>query len=297
MAATSSSAPAKQDQAKVPEAEDYSLAYRHAFGLKADCDAHFFDEMSIVYVAGHTVVLYQTDQKSQRFLPGGDFSQEISCVAVSANKKFLAVAEKVSARVVAETNLRPIVTIYDLVTCRRRKTCCYLDIDCTEVVALAFDATNKHLLTQYGQSPSGKHDWTLIDWAWDRGKATPIAITKVGPHVVNQVSFNPLDSLTVLCIGESTFKFYKVQESDGCFRSVPYQLAKVRGAQNYFCHTWLQDDRLIVGCGNGEILLFDNAGELTEILSISVFEAVHLLHKRNNFCTSHSSKKYVAGVS
>ncbi len=174
--------------------------------------------------------------------------------------RYLAVAEKANAKI---ANDKPIITIYDLQSCKKRKTCCYLDIDCTEVVALAFDQYSRFLLTQYGTSPSGKHDWTLVYWAWDKGRA--MAATKVGTSPINSVSFNPIDSSTVFVVGEGVFKFLKVQESDGCFRTIPYQLAKVRGPQNYLCHVWLQDDRLVVGCENGELLLFDNAGELSEV--------------------------------
>lgn len=69
------------------------------------------------------------------------------------------------------------VTIYDLQTLRKRKTCCYLDCDSPSIISMAFDTQGKFLLTQMGPSPSGKHDYTLIAWSWE--KAKPIAATKV----------------------------------------------------------------------------------------------------------------------
>ncbi len=74
---------------------------------------------------------------------------------------------------------------------------------------MAFDQHCKFLLTQYGASPSGKHDWTLVHWAWD--KAKPIAATKIGQSAINEVSFNPIDSSTVFCCGDAVFKFLKVK--------------------------------------------------------------------------------------
>ena len=42
---------------------------------------------------------------------------------------------------------------------------------CQEFVYVAFSADNKYLLTQMGPSMSGKHDWTLVYWLWDKSRA------------------------------------------------------------------------------------------------------------------------------
>eukprot|EP00391_Amoebophrya_sp_Ameob2_P005860 CAMPEP_0178992180 /NCGR_PEP_ID=MMETSP0795-20121207/5960_1 /TAXON_ID=88552 /ORGANISM="Amoebophrya sp., Strain Ameob2" /LENGTH=1181 /DNA_ID=CAMNT_0020684011 /DNA_START=596 /DNA_END=4141 /DNA_ORIENTATION=+ len=244
--------------------DGYQLAYRGAFGLKADVrsNVHFFEESQLAYPAGHTTVLYYQEQKQQKFFPGTDGTEEITCMAISTSKRYLAVAEKATKL----QGDRPVVTIYDLQTLRKRKTCCYLDCDSPSIISMAFDTQGKFLLTQMGPSPSGKHDYTLIAWSWE--KAKPIAATKVGATgAVHEVSFNPIDSTTCFCIGENLFKFFKIQESEGLMRAIPYQLNKLKGAQNYLCHAWLPDDRLVVGLENGELLLFDNQGEFLEIVS------------------------------
>eukprot|EP00438_Fugacium_kawagutii_P035599 Skav224677 [mRNA] locus=scaffold3088:1973:6274:- [translate_table: standard] len=65
----------------------------------------------------------------------------------------------------------------------------------------------------------------------------------------------------VCIIGDGVFKFFRLQE--GTFKGIPNQLNKMREAsnQNYICHTWLNDDRLIVCSEAGDILLFDSGGE------------------------------------
>lgn len=62
-------------------------------------------------------------------------------------------------------------------------------------------------------------------------------------------------------IGDGIFKFFRLQE--GTFKGIPNQLNKMREAsnQNYLCHTWLNDDRLVVCSEAGDILLFDSGGE------------------------------------
>ncbi|CAD7922808.1 unnamed protein product [Amoebophrya sp. A25] len=247
--------------------DSYQLSYRACFGLKSDVkhNVHFFEETQLVYPAGHTTVLLY--DKSQRFFPGTDGTEEITCMAISPNKRYLAVAEK-ATKVEGD---KPIVTIYDLQTCKKRKTCCYLDADCPAILCMAFDANSKFLLTQLGLSPSARHDYTLVSWQWEKAKA--VAACKVGAPVC-EISFNPVDSTTCLAIGENVFKFFKIQESEGLMRQIPYQLAKSRGPQTYFCHSWLLDDRLVVGLENGELLLFDNAGEFLEVVSKSEPQAL-----------------------
>lgn len=50
--------------------------------------------------------------------------------------RYLAIAEKAAP---GSANERPIVSIYDLQTMKKRKVCCYLETDCTEIVSVAFD--------------------------------------------------------------------------------------------------------------------------------------------------------------
>ena len=126
----------------------FTLSYRHVFGLKANVrhNLHYADETSVLYPAGHATVLYNVDQRTQRFFPGTDGTEEISCLCTSHNKRYMAVAERSKA----SSSDRPVISVYDLQIGRKRKTFTYPDIDCTEIVSMAFDAQNKYLLTQYG---------------------------------------------------------------------------------------------------------------------------------------------------
>eukprot|EP00951_Prasinocladus_malaysianus_P048895 scaffold663480_cov62-Prasinocladus_malaysianus.AAC.1 len=70
--------------------------FRHIFGFRGDVkdNIHYVEEHTIAYPAGHQTVIYQMDQKVQRFIPGTVDSEGISVIAVSPNNKFLAVAEQ-----------------------------------------------------------------------------------------------------------------------------------------------------------------------------------------------------------
>jgi mRNA degradation ribonuclease J1/J2 len=73
-----------------------SLFLRHVFGLKGSVkdNIHFLEDVTVVYPAGRNVIVYNTEQKTQRFIAGTPESDGISAIAISANRKLIAVAEK-----------------------------------------------------------------------------------------------------------------------------------------------------------------------------------------------------------
>lgn len=73
-----------------------SLFLRHVFGLRGSVrdNIHFIEDVTVVYPAGRNVVVYNIEQKTQRFISGSPDSDGISAIAVSANRKLIAVAEK-----------------------------------------------------------------------------------------------------------------------------------------------------------------------------------------------------------
>ena len=77
------------------------LLPRHVFGLKGDVKDNFayYDEQTVVYPAGHNMIIHNLEQRTQKFLTGTEKTDEITAMCVSPNKKFVAVAEKVVAPV------------------------------------------------------------------------------------------------------------------------------------------------------------------------------------------------------
>mmetsp|Transcript_127451 Transcript_127451/g.360642 ORF Transcript_127451/g.360642 Transcript_127451/m.360642 type:complete len:1250 (-) Transcript_127451:139-3888(-) len=264
------------------DARAVSLVHRHVFGLKNGVKGtvHFAEEAHVIYPAGHNTLLYLSDQKTQRVFPGTEGGAGITCLAVSPNRKFLAVCERFQERAIC--------SIFDINSGKRRRgTLSYGDCDAREFVCAAFSAENKFLITQ-----GGPPDWTLVLWSWDKARphgAVKVFLNLMG-SVIHECSFNPLDSSLVCVIGDGVFKFFRLQE--GSFRNVPNQLSKLREAanQNYVCHAWLHpDDRLVVCSESGDALLFDNGGEFKMVLPSSPGEARSLL------CVAAFSKGFVAG--
>jgi WD40 repeat protein len=264
------------------DARAVSLQYRHVFGLKANVKStvHFTEETHVLYPAGHNTILYAMDQKTQsRFFSGSEGSEGISSLAVSPNKKFLAVCEKFQDRAIC--------SVFDINSGKRRRgTLSFADCDAKEFVCAAFSAENKFLITQ-----GGAPDFTLVLWSWD--KARPhgsVKVSNVTGSTIHECSFNPQDSSQVCVVGDGVFKFFRLQE--GTFKSIPNQLSKLREAsnQNYVCHAWVQpQDRLVVCSESGDALLFDNGGEFKMVLPCSPQEMGSLR------CIASYSKGFVCG--
>lgn len=133
---------------------------KYAFGLKGDVanNVWYLDEQSIIYPSGANLVLFNVDQKVQKFISGSAGSEGMTALAVSPNKRYAAVAERRSEK--------PTVTIYDLTTLRKRKILSSPDASSTEIISVAFSPDSKYLITQLSAP-----DWVLTYWHWEKGKA------------------------------------------------------------------------------------------------------------------------------
>eukprot|EP00930_Biecheleria_cincta_P056908 TRINITY_DN42926_c0_g1_i1.p1 TRINITY_DN42926_c0_g1~~TRINITY_DN42926_c0_g1_i1.p1 ORF type:complete len:1216 (-),score=324.29 TRINITY_DN42926_c0_g1_i1:285-3932(-) len=255
-----------------------TLAHRHVFGLKADVknNIHYAEETQLIYPAGTNAILWAADQKRQDFFQGNEGAEGITCLAVNATKRYLAVAEKCYEGA--------IVSIFDLVLKKKRKTLSWRESDAPEFVCVAFSADNKYLLTQTGRSPSEKHNWTLIYWVWDKARyMASIKVSNPDNAPIRECSFNPTDSSVVCVIGDGIFKF--LQLKDG-LKPLPVAPAKL---QSFMCHTWLSDDKMLVCCENGDLMLFDNGGEFQMVLPTSPGDP------RSATCSVSFSKGFVIG--
>lgn len=153
---------------------------KQVIGIRANVTSciTYQDEQTIVYPAGANVVVYNIDQKTQKFIPNSEKSTALTTMCVSQNKRYIAIAEKVLDK--------PLVTIYDLHTLRKKKTLSIIDTQSTEIVSMSFSPDSKHLITQ-----TAAPDWSLYYWSWEKSKI--MAYTKITANLqsnatVTQVS-------------------------------------------------------------------------------------------------------------
>lgn len=227
---------------------------RHVFGFKSDVSSNvwYLDEQTIIYPSGSNCVLYNIDQKSQKFIPGSDNSYGMTALAVSPNRRYVAIAEK---------GEKPTICIYDLHSLRKRKVLSTPDCQSSEFVSLAFSPDSKYLITQ-----GGRPDWTLLYWTWEKAKV--LAFTKSTNQQnspIYQVTFNPQDNTQVCVTGHGIFKLFRYSESS--LKQFAFHKADIH--KHYLCQAWLNEERLLIGIDTGKILLFEGGELKGDFIAIS----------------------------
>ncbi|KAJ9467512.1 77 kDa echinoderm microtubule-associated protein [Diplonema papillatum] len=225
---------------------------RHVFGMKADVrdNVHFIDDQTIAYPVGRTFVLYNQVTNTQKFIMGQERAQGITAMAITPNKKYIAVAACGDS---------PSIEIFDTTTRKRRKTLNLQDLGSKEFVCLSFSNDCRHLVTQ-----GGGPEWNLVFWTWDRLKS--VAMLSTAPEkdasrtdrgYVTCVSNNPSDPYHVCVSGNGVFKFFRFAE--GQLKPAAGGMGK-REPQNILCHRWLRDtpERVVASTDTGDLLLIEN---------------------------------------
>ena len=236
------------------ELDARSLSKRHAFGIKSDVSGciNWLDDHTLIYPVGRNVVMHNVQSNAQKFFLTSERTDAISAIALSPNKKFIAIAE---------SGEHPQVQIVDTTTRKRRKVLNVSDLGSDRFVALHFSADGRHLVTQ-----GGAPQWNLLYWNWERSK--PLAQVQVtrdkgqpaprDAQLVTHVSINPRDPQHVVVSGNGLFRFYRYV--DALLKHVPGGLGRAH-TQNFTAHSWISDDRIIVATENADLLLIED-GEL-----------------------------------
>ena len=99
------------------------ILYRHIFGAESRYSNTLLpvDEHNVVYIAGHGLVIHNLEARTQRFISGSPESECITAIAIAPSGKHLAVAEK---------SEKGVVTVYDLLTLKRRKVLALSETAC-----------------------------------------------------------------------------------------------------------------------------------------------------------------------
>uniref|UniRef100_A0A8C9J8Z9 Cilia- and flagella-associated protein 57 n=1 Tax=Panthera tigris altaica TaxID=74533 RepID=A0A8C9J8Z9_PANTA len=222
----------------------------HVFGLRSHVanNIFFFDEQIIIFPSGNHCVKYNVDQKWQKFIPGSDKSQGMLALSISPNRRYLAISEIVQEK--------PVITIYELssIPCRKRKILNNFDFPVQRFISMAFSPDSKYLLTQTSPPESN-----LVYWLWEKQKVMAIIRTDSQNNAVYQVSFNPQDNTQVCVTGNGIFKLLRFAE--GTLKQTNFQRGE---PQNYLAHTWVSEDKIIVGTDTGKLFLFESGDQRWE---------------------------------
>ncbi|XP_036955577.1 cilia- and flagella-associated protein 57 isoform X2 [Acanthopagrus latus] len=224
------------------------------FGLRTGVSNNlcFFDEQTVVFPCGNNCVCYNTVQRTQRFIQGSEKSKGMRALAISANRRYLAVSE---------CGERATITVFDLQheQGRKRKVLTAGDTPVQEFVCMAFSPDSKYLIGQ-----TGGPEWMLIFWLWEKQKVLATVKTTNSNNPVIQVSFNPYNNTQLCVCGTGVFKLFRYTE--GALKQSSF--AKVESI-NFLCHTWMKGERVIAGTDTGRLLVFESGDLRREISTAS----------------------------
>lgn len=226
----------------------------HMFGIRPNVSGglKYLDEQTIVIPSGNQIIKFNVDQKQQKFIAGSEKSNGMTAIAISPNRRYVAVAER---------GEKPMVTVFDLFhdQSKKKKVLTHPDLKSQEFVSISFSPDSKYLIAQ-----AGKPDWILVYWVWEKSKVmAQIKTTNQTGQPIHQVSFNPLDNTQICVTGNQIFKLYRY--SEGNLKQFGFQKLD---PQNFVCHAWVADDRVIAGNDRGHLFLFEN-GELKADIDVS----------------------------
>ena len=262
----------------------HTLVKRYVFGTNhdgANC-LHWMDDGSLLYPVGKTVVLQQPHSCHQRFLEAAYQSTAITAIAMSGNKKFVAIAE---------SGEHPQIQIIDTVTRKRRKILSVPELDSDHYVALSFSSDGRHLVTQ-----GGAPGWNLYYWNWERsqplgsvsvaqlyhatqqaqlealgqggaiGGADPKTLAMPGDAaaaartrasaVVTSIGVCPHDPLLVSVGGNGFFRFYRY--TDGLLQPQPSTGIPHEPYEVFSTHLWVSPHNVVAATRNGLLHLIQD---------------------------------------
>ncbi|XP_034441489.1 cilia- and flagella-associated protein 57 [Hippoglossus hippoglossus] len=220
------------------------------FGLRRGVDNNvcFFDEQTVVFPCGNNCVCYNTVHRHQRFIPGSEKSQGMRALAISANRRYLAVSE---------CGEKATITVFDLQheQGRKRKVLTAGDVPVQEFVCMAFSPDSKYLIGQ-----TGGPEWMLIFWLWEKQKVLASVKTSNSNNPITQVSFNPYNNMQLCVSGTGVFKLFRY--SEGALKQSSFPKVETI---NFLCHTWMTAERVIAGTDTGRLLVFESGDLRREI--------------------------------
>ena len=240
-----------------------SLSVRQIYGVNSNVidNLSFCDDDTVVYVAGHSIVLYNKADKRQRFISQGqdkDVSDCITAFASGCGKRYCAVAERGD---------HPQIHVYDLRTFRKKKTLSSIDAESKEFICMEFSADDQFLLTL-----TCGPDWALGVWNWNKSKLMAnIQVSSAPNALITRCSFSPIDPTVVCASGRDTIRFFRLSDKE----LRPLQVDQGTMEYNFISHCWLKhpEDHLIAGTDAGQILLFRSGEYLATLGCLNTYLA------------------------
>ncbi|KAG0613875.1 hypothetical protein M758_6G135700 [Ceratodon purpureus] len=186
-----------------------SMAFGVSGSLKDGLE--FLDELTYIYVASHCLVEKSLAEENSptRFIAGNSSMCGISAIAVSLDKRNLAVAEIARQDASSATTSSPVINVYGSAKLFRRRSLTSVSAGTHEYVSLSFTCDGKRIAAL-----GGPPEWQLQVWNIMQNK------------VVGSIKTVTLNSTAAY------------QMVDSALRQVSTEYTNQEG-HKVFCHTWI----------------------------------------------------------
>eukprot|EP01060_Flectonema_neradi_P008346 TRINITY_DN15970_c0_g1_i2.p1 TRINITY_DN15970_c0_g1~~TRINITY_DN15970_c0_g1_i2.p1 ORF type:complete len:1387 (+),score=332.29 TRINITY_DN15970_c0_g1_i2:136-4296(+) len=274
---TDETAPQQQQSQTAGKAAQLSFHCTLGFGGQQTDQPRQVEHLSdgvVIYNVGKHLAIYNYETSQYQFILKQSKTQEVLCFALTSNRKYLALSEQLAEEKPGGSTE---VSVWALLgsgakqdnsnlhfQVKKTRSLSFAYLSKQPVVAMGFSRENK-LLSTATSAPEG----FIYIWQLDKAPARLVAMAEHGIRV-SHVSISPWSSSSLCTSGMSGLRIWKF--------SSPNQLKPVdpmvkRREYRYSTHVWFDDEKLVVGTVEGDILVFEYS-ELKKVL--------HTVHDENH---------------
>ena len=239
----------------------HALGFRHR-DPRGDADQectsqkaieHTSDD-SIVYLVGKQVAVYSYETQTHRFMPTTQRTTEVLCFAVSFNKRYIALSERLLEDKTNELSSQ--VSVYNFGTVSRIRTLSLSFLNkASPVTSMDFSRDNKYLIG-VTQAP----DPYINLWQLDKSKL--MGFTELLVRVTD-ITISPWAHFAMCSTGPDGLRMWRYQDRQ--LRNMDPIPKRNANDWHFTCHCWFDDDRVCAGTREGDLIVIDNC-ELKRVI-------------------------------
>jgi cilia- and flagella-associated protein 57 len=230
-----------------------SMKFSHVLGVRSPsgcCVEHLNDD-TILYLAGKHAAQYEHETGLHKFILKSNKTVEISSFCISANRKYIALAEKLADGMQ--------VNVYTQ-TGSRVRTLEFKYLSKLPVVSMDFSTDNKYLATVTSLPD-------VFIYLWQVDKSRLVGMVDV-PFELTRITVSPWSYWSLCTTGPSSIRMWRLVEKQlKQVDPMPKRRDVMGGggggganAVNRFsCHCWYDEEKVIAGTEEGDLLIFENS--------------------------------------
>ena len=224
-----------------------NVQFSHVLGFKIPTGkaiSHISDD-SLIYLAGKHGAKLEPETGKHSFVLKPQKTTEIATFCVSANRKYIALAEKMPEGLQ--------VNIYTQTNGSKVRSLEFKYLSKLPVVAMDFSTDNKYLATVTALPD-------VFIYLWQVDKSRLVGMIDV-PFELTRITISPWAYWSMCTTGPSSCRLWKLVDKQ--IKQIdPMPKRKdgtVAQAQRFTCHCWYDDEKLVAGTEEGDIVVIEQS--------------------------------------